>query len=82
MKRCSHRDCDEVFDERLSIRTVRRYCSDECRKAEFYKAGKDAAYAARGVRFVEQPRVEPYGRVAVFEDMYGNRWDLIQPVRR
>ena len=36
-----------------------------------------AAYAAAGVRFVEGPRSEPYGRVAVFEDLYGNRWDLI-----
>ena len=33
----------------------------------------------RGVRFVEQPRVEAYGTVAVFEDLYGNRWDLLQP---
>jgi catechol 2,3-dioxygenase-like lactoylglutathione lyase family enzyme len=32
----------------------------------------------RGVRFLEAPRVEPYGIVAVFEDLYGNRWDLIQ----
>ena len=32
-----------------------------------------------GVRFVEQPRVEAYGAVAVFEDLYGNRWDLLQP---
>jgi len=32
----------------------------------------------RGVRFVETPRREPYGTVAVFEDPYGNRWDLIQ----
>ena len=37
-----------------------------------------AAYAARGVRFVEAPRRESYGTVAVFEDLYGNRWDLIQ----
>lgn len=35
-------------------------------------------YVARGVRFVEEPRVEDYGTVAVFEDLYGNRWDLIQ----
>lgn len=34
---------------------------------------------AAGVRFVESPREEPYGRVAVFEDLYGNRWDLIEP---
>ncbi|BCT91888.1 hypothetical protein LYSHEL_09120 [Lysobacter helvus] len=36
-------------------------------------------YRARGVRFLGEPRVEPYGKVAVFEDLYGNRWDLIQP---
>jgi catechol 2,3-dioxygenase-like lactoylglutathione lyase family enzyme len=36
------------------------------------------AYTERGVRFVEPPRVEDYGTVAVFEDLYGNRWDLIQ----
>jgi catechol 2,3-dioxygenase-like lactoylglutathione lyase family enzyme len=32
-----------------------------------------------GVRFVESPRHEAYGTVAVFEDLYGNRWDLIEP---
>ncbi len=38
-----------------------------------------AAFIARGVRFLEVPRHEAYGSVAVFEDLYGNRWDLIQP---
>jgi catechol 2,3-dioxygenase-like lactoylglutathione lyase family enzyme len=38
-----------------------------------------AAFRARGVRFCDAPRDEPYGRVAVFEDLYGNRWDLIEP---
>ena len=32
----------------------------------------------RGVRFLETPRREDYGTVAVFEDLYGNRWDLLQ----
>ncbi|MEM1274663.1 MAG: VOC family protein [Pseudomonadota bacterium] len=32
-----------------------------------------------GVTFEETPRDEPYGRVAVFQDLYGNRWDLIGP---
>lgn len=36
------------------------------------------AYTSRGVRFIESPREEVYGTVAVFEDLYGNRWDLIQ----
>lgn len=39
-----------------------------------------AAMQARGVRFLEAPRTMPYGIVAVFEDLYGNRWDLLQPV--
>ena len=38
-----------------------------------------AAYLARGVVFVRPPAVEPYGKVAVFRDRYGNLWDLIQP---
>jgi catechol 2,3-dioxygenase-like lactoylglutathione lyase family enzyme len=38
-----------------------------------------AAFLAHGVRFLEAPRHEPYGIVAVFEDLYGNRWDLIEP---
>lgn len=38
-----------------------------------------ANYVARGVKFLESPRREVYGSVAVFEDLYGNKWDLIQP---
>jgi catechol 2,3-dioxygenase-like lactoylglutathione lyase family enzyme len=37
-----------------------------------------ARMMAAGVRFVEMPRYEAYGVVAVFEDLCGNRWDLIQ----
>ena len=37
-----------------------------------------AAFLQRGVNFVREPRIEPYGTVAVFEDLYGNRWDLIE----
>eukprot|EP01037_Dinobryon_pediforme_P007759 gene7759-7825_t len=40
-----------------------------------------AAFVARGVRFVEAPRTEAYGIVAVFEDLYGNRWDLVEHAR-
>ncbi len=36
------------------------------------------AYQQRGVKFAEQPRVEAYGTVAVFIDLYGNRWDLLE----
>ena len=38
-----------------------------------------AAMRAQGVRFLETPRHEAYGTVAVFEDLYGNRWDLLEP---
>jgi catechol 2,3-dioxygenase-like lactoylglutathione lyase family enzyme len=38
-----------------------------------------ARYVAKGVSFVRPPKVEPYGKVAVFEDLYGNLWDLLQP---
>jgi len=37
------------------------------------------AYRAKGVEFVREPKEEPYGTVAVFKDVYGNLWDLIQP---
>lgn len=40
------------------------------------------ALTARGVAFRAEPREETYGTVAVFEDLYGNKWDLIEPVRR
>ena len=36
-------------------------------------------YKANGVEFVRPPRQEPYGTVAVFKDLYGNMWDLLQP---
>jgi catechol 2,3-dioxygenase-like lactoylglutathione lyase family enzyme len=42
----------------------------------------DADYArmsSYGVRFLESPRDEVYGKVVVFEDLYGNKWDLLEP---
>lgn len=42
-------------------------------------AGDYARMSDAGVRFLEAPRHEAYGTVAVFEDLSGNRWDLIQP---
>lgn len=42
----------------------------------------DAEYSrllSAGVRFVREPHDEEYGRVVVFEDLYGNQWDMIQP---
>lgn len=37
-----------------------------------------AAMTAAGVQFLEEPRHEAYGSVAVFQDLYGNKWDLLQ----
>ena len=37
------------------------------------------SYRDRGVVFVREPRVADYGTVAVFRDLYGNLWDLIEP---
>lgn len=38
-----------------------------------------ARMRAGGVRFLEEPREESYGIVAVFQDLYGNKWDLLGP---
>ncbi|PHN07949.1 VOC family protein [Flavilitoribacter nigricans] len=37
------------------------------------------AMRAKGIHFVRPPKVEPYGKVAVFADLYGNLWDLLEP---
>jgi len=42
-------------------------------------AADHARMSAAGVHFLEAPRHEAYGSVAVFEDLYGNRWDLLAP---
>ena len=42
-------------------------------------ADDHARMAAAGVAFLEEPRTERYGKVVVFEDLYGNRWDLLEP---
>lgn len=36
-------------------------------------------FQSRGVNFIGQPRAEEYGLVVVFTDLYGNKWDLIEP---
>ena len=44
--------------------------------------GDYAAWSAAGVIFREAPRHETYGKVVVFEDIYGNAWDLIEPASK
>lgn len=36
-------------------------------------------YKKKGVTFVQDPKNQPYGKVAIFKDLYGNLWDLIEP---
>jgi catechol 2,3-dioxygenase-like lactoylglutathione lyase family enzyme len=38
-------------------------------------------YRCKGVIFVREPKSEPYGTVAVFKDLYGNLWDLVEPAK-
>ena len=46
-------------------------CTDDFRRDH-------AAMQAAGVEFVREPKAAPYGTVAVFLDLYGNRWDLVE----
>lgn len=41
-----------------------------------------AALKAKGVEFVREPELQPWGMVAVFRDLYGNLWDLIEPITK
>jgi catechol 2,3-dioxygenase-like lactoylglutathione lyase family enzyme len=45
---------------------------------DFYRDYEN--WRSRGVKFIREPSKEEYGTVSVFEDLYGNLWDLIQPV--
>jgi catechol 2,3-dioxygenase-like lactoylglutathione lyase family enzyme len=47
-------------------------------RVDDFDAARDRMVAA-GIDFVSEPRAEPYGRVAVFLDLSGNRWDLLGP---
>jgi catechol 2,3-dioxygenase-like lactoylglutathione lyase family enzyme len=41
-----------------------------------------ARFKSAGIDFLEDPRTEPYGKVAVFRDAFGNKWDLIGPLAK
>ena len=40
--------------------------------------GDYQAMISKGIEFLEKPREEPYGRVVVWKDLYGNKWDLLE----
>jgi uncharacterized glyoxalase superfamily protein PhnB len=48
--------------------------------AQHTKPAKPAtgSCVAKGVEFIREPKTESYGTVAVFQDLYGNQWDLVQ----
>jgi len=55
-------------------------CVSEAAPRELRNFWRDyERYRANGVTFVREPKREPYGTVAVFKDIYGNLWDLIEP---
>jgi catechol 2,3-dioxygenase-like lactoylglutathione lyase family enzyme len=41
-----------------------------------------ARFKRAGIEFLEEPRLEPYGKVVVFRDAFGNKWDLIEPLAK
>ena len=43
---------------------------------DFYRDYNDMV--AKGINFIREPKVQPYGTVAVFADLYGNQWDLLE----
>ncbi len=50
-------------------------------RTDDFRRDYDAMRSA-GIRFVRKPIKEPYGTVAVFEDLYGNLWDLLEPTKQ
>ncbi|MGW0523531.1 VOC family protein [Crossiella sp. NPDC003009] len=67
---------DPVELGRIGTQTGQRVCAF-LNTEDF--ARDHARMTAAGVKFLEEPRHEAYGTVAVFEDLYGNKFDLIQP---
>ena len=61
-----------------------KYCGDQAGGRVFLFLETDdfwrdyEAFRAKGVRFTREPKVADYGTVAVFEDLYGNLWDLLE----
>ena len=63
------------------VSATRPAAGSSCSWRPTTSARDHAAMLARGVEFREAPRREAYGTVAVFADLYGNLWDLIEPKR-
>lgn len=76
-------DCNLLLS-RASNETQKAFIGNQCGGRVFLFLQTDDFWRdyhtmkAAGVRFCEEPRVEEYGTVVVFEDLYGTRWDLLQ----
>lgn len=77
-------DAATILLARASTPEQERFIGDQAGGRVFLFLATDdfdrdhAAYTAAGVEWVRPPAVQPYGKVAVFLDLYGNRWDLIE----
>ena len=76
------RNTSNAQREAFLTRLIKPYelVSDE--GLELLEQNADTILDEIGVEFEEPPRDEPYGRVAVFRDLFGNRWDLVETIRR
>jgi hypothetical protein len=66
----------EDFDWRAQEERINRFAHFQ---TDIDGAGLHSSNKRSGVEFVRPPKQEPYGIVAVFKDLYGNLWDLLQP---
>lgn len=77
-------DATTILIARASDEHQSRYIGDQAGGRVFLFLSTDdfdrdhAAFTAAGVEWVRSPVVQPYGKVAVFADLYGNRWDLVE----
>ena len=73
---------------RASSREQESFIGNQAGGRVFLFLGTDAfwrdynAMVSAGIKFVREPKTAPYGTVAVFEDLYGNLWDLLEPAKK
>lgn len=72
-----------LADSELQKATVGKQAGDG---VAFFMQTDDAvrdytSFSKNGVKFIQIPTEQPYGTVAIFKDLYGNKWDLIEPAK-
>lgn len=81
MLNAKHKRSSDIGHEQIALGNPRSSPIHALRGTDDFARDHERMIAA-GVRFIEAPRHEAYGVVAVFEDLCGNRWDLIQSIKR